>query len=45
MDMEIPPGVIDLPTEVARGWIEKGGGLLADDVNVGRICFMIKTLR
>jgi len=43
--MEIPPGATDLPTEVACGWIEEGGGLLANDVNVVGICFMIKTLR
>jgi hypothetical protein len=37
MDMVIPPVVADLPTEVAAGMVERGGGLLDDDVT-GRGC-------
>ncbi|MCM3901462.1 MAG: hypothetical protein ND866_07130 [Pyrinomonadaceae bacterium] len=42
--MVTPPVVADLPTEVAAGMVERGGGLLDDDVTVtvAGTCFMIK---
>jgi hypothetical protein len=35
MDMVTPPVVADLQTEVAAGMVERGGGLLDDDVTAG----------
>jgi hypothetical protein len=43
MDTVAPPVVADLPTEVAAGMVEKGRGLLDDDVIVRGTCFMIKS--
>jgi hypothetical protein len=40
MDIVIPPLVIDLPTEVMSGVVERDGGLLDDDVAVVGMCFM-----
>jgi len=43
MDMVTPPLVIDLPTEIISGVVERDGGLLDDDLTVAGTCFMIKT--
>jgi hypothetical protein len=43
MDMVTPPVVADLPTEVAAGMVERGGGLLDDDMTASGTCSMIKT--
>jgi len=37
MDMVTPPVVADLPAEVAAGMVERGGGMLDDDVTVGGV--------
>jgi hypothetical protein len=37
--------VADLPTEIAAGMVERGRGLLDDDVTVAGTCFMIKAPR
>jgi hypothetical protein len=40
MDIVIPPLVIDLPTEVMSGVVERDGGLLDDDVAVVGMCLV-----